>query len=101
MQRSHKPSFFSIVSQWLVVGLVVAGALNYQQLLDQYALATFHPPADVAAIEGRLSLTLLAKAKLYRAAPQIDSKDGFNIDCNTQPHEPELGCYFRGHIYVL
>ncbi|HEY2004379.1 MAG TPA: hypothetical protein VGH44_04690 [Candidatus Saccharimonadia bacterium] len=87
--------------QLAVLALLVLGALNYQALLDQYALATFHPAADVAAIDSHLGLTQLAMAKLYRAQPQIDDKTSFNKDCQTQPHELELGCYFHGRIYIL
>ena len=85
----------------MVLVLLLLVVVNYQSLLDQYALATFHPPADVAAIDNRLGLTQLAMAKLYRAQPQIDDKASFNRDCQTQPHELELGCYFHGHIYIL
>ena len=87
--------------QLVVLGLVLLVGLNYQALLDQYALATFHPGAGMAAIEPRLDLTQPAKAALYRSKAQIDSKTSFNQDCETKPHELELGCFFHGRIYVL
>jgi len=87
--------------QLAVLALLLLGALNYQTLLDQYALATFHPAPDVAAIDSHLGLTQLGMAKLYRAQPQIDDKASFNKDCQTQPHELELGCYFHGRVYIL
>jgi hypothetical protein len=80
---------------------VAVAAINYQTILDQYALATFHPSAPLAAIEGRLTLTTKARATFYRAKPQIDTKADFNRDCDTQPHELELGCYFHQRVYVL
>jgi len=82
----------------VLLGLV---ALHYQTILDDYALATFHPNPAVGAMITRLGLTAQAKAAMYRAQPQIDGKSAFNTDCQTQPHELELGCYFRGRIYVL
>jgi hypothetical protein len=88
-------------AQLVVLGLVLIVGLNYQTLLDQYALATFHPAAGMAAIEPRLDLTQAARAALYRSKAQIDSKSSFNQDCETKPHELELGCYFHGRIYVL
>jgi hypothetical protein len=76
-------------------------AVNYQAILDQYALATFKPSSEVASIESRLELTTKAKALLYRSKPQIDSKTAFNSDCETRPHELELGCYYHQQIFVL
>lgn len=81
--------------------MVVAVAVNYQVILDQYALATFKPSSDVASIESRLNLTTKAKALLYRSKPQIDGKTAFNTDCETRPHELELGCYYHQQIFVL
>lgn len=101
MQTQNRARGFASAIQLMVLVLLLLGVLNYQALLDQYALATFHPPADVAAIDSRLGLTQLAMAKLYRAQPQIDDKTSFNRDCQTQPHELELGCYFHGRIYIL
>jgi hypothetical protein len=97
-----KPTNLSarILQLVLLAGLIYA-ALNYQNLLDDYALATFHPTSEMAAIESRLDLTTSARAALYRAQAQVDDKVSFNKDCDTQPHELELGCYFHGRIYVL
>lgn len=101
MQTQNRARGIASAIQLMVLVLLLLVVVNYQSLLDQYALATFHPPADVAAIDNRLGLTQLAMAKLYRAQPQIDDKASFNRDCQTQPHELELGCYFHGHIYIL
>lgn len=84
----------------VIVSLVVA-ALNYQIILDQYYLRTYQPTAMVAAYESRITLTPLAKAKFYRSNPQYDDKTSFNANCDTRPHELELGCYYRNRIYVL
>src|SRR6266403_823049 len=95
----HHP--FRAAVQLGLAGLFVVGALNYQAILDQYALVTFRPGTGVAAIEARLALTPKARAVFYRAQPQLDAKAEFNQDCQTQPHELELGCYFRSRIYIL
>ncbi len=84
-----------------VLALVVLAGLNRDALLNQYALATYHPTPDVAAFESRITLTPAARATLYRAAPKYDAKADFNADCDTKPHELELGCYYRAHIYIL
>jgi len=81
--------------------LVAIAGLNYEPLMNEYALATYHPGAQLRAYEGRVSLTAVARATLYRADPKFDTKTAFNADCNTQPHELELGCYFRGRIFIL
>jgi len=80
---------------------IVAAALNYQQLLDQYALATYHPAPDVASIESRIGLTDYARGVFYRTDPQVASKSAFNTDCETTRGELELGCYYRNSIYIL
>jgi hypothetical protein len=87
--------------QLAIVALLVVAGLNYQALLDQYALQTFKPAGEVATIEGRIGLTQKARATFYRSQPQIDEKAAFNKDCDTRPHELELGCYYHDRIYVL
>jgi hypothetical protein len=89
------------VAQIVVVAVIVLGALSYQEILDQYALQTYKPTAEVGEIADRLALTDKARATLYRADPRIDNKADFNRDCDTRPNELELGCYYRSHIYVL
>jgi hypothetical protein len=84
-----------------IIGVVAVAALNYQVFLDQYALATFHPGAGVAAIEPQLGLTTTARAVFYRAQPRLDNKTSFNSDCETSRGELELGCFYRGQIYIL
>ncbi len=95
---------FSLVKTTLeltVLGVIIVAALNYQFVLDQYALATFKPSTQLAAIEGRLQLTAAGRALLYRAEPQINDKATFNRNCGTTRGQLELGCYYRNHIFVL
>jgi hypothetical protein len=84
---------------------VLAGALiclyNYQSILDDYALATYRAPTDVATLAAPLGLTRSGQAIFDRAQPQIDGKADFNRDCQTQQGELELGCYVHGRIYIL
>jgi hypothetical protein len=84
-----------------VLAVLVLVAFNYQFLLDQYALASFQPGSQMSGIINRLDLTKQAKGVLYRSRPRVDDKVEFNSDCQTKPHELELGCYFRGGIYVF
>jgi hypothetical protein len=85
----------------LVTVLFVTAAFQHQAILDAHALATFKPSQQVAKIEQELRLTTSARAMLYRAHPQINPKAVFNRNCNTVPHELELGCFYRGRIYIL
>jgi hypothetical protein len=101
MQPKPASRKFGIIAQILVVAVIILGALSYQDILDQYALQTYKPTADVEAIINRLELTDKARATLYRADPKIDAKADFNQDCDTRPNELELGCYYRARIYVL
>lgn len=84
-----------------LVGLIAIAGLNYDAILNEYALATYRPTADVIEFESRVELTGTARAALYRADPKFDDKSSFNIDCDTRPHELELGCFYRGRIFVL
>ncbi len=93
--------WLSVMGRVIGLGVVVLGVLYYQQLWDQYALWTFKPAAPMAAVEGRLELTEAARGILYRAEPQLDQKAIFNSDCDTLPHDLELGCFYHGRIYVL
>ncbi len=87
--------------QLLILIVLAALALNYQTILDQYTLATYHPTAAVAAIEPHLGLTDKGRALLYRANPQVDDKAAFNVNCQTSKGELELGCYYHDRIFVL
>jgi hypothetical protein len=101
MQNNREVSPARTVFQLSTLVLLVLVALNYQYLLDQYALATFQPASNMSAIISRMGLTKQAKAVMYRSHPRVDDKATFNADCQTKPHELELGCYFRNNIYVL
>lgn len=90
-----------LVIQFGLVGLLAIGGLNYNRILDEYALASYHPTQEVQGFESRVSLTNAARAALYRSTPQFDQKNIFNKDCDTRPHELELGCFYRGKIYIL
>jgi hypothetical protein len=97
----RRRSIAKVTLQLALVAILIGLGLNYQNLLDEYALASFHPASQMSAIISRLGLTRTAKATLYRTGPQLDSKTAFNNDCQTTKGELELGCYYRRHVYVL
>ncbi len=97
-RTSHRAA--TVIQLGILILLIIAG-LNYQTLLDEYALASYVPTRQVADFQSRVVLTRTAKATLYRSEPKFDDKTSFNSDCDTQPHELELGCYYRGRIFVL
>jgi hypothetical protein len=99
MQTRNKALIVGL--QFVLLGAVLVAVLNFQSILDWYALQTYKPAADVAQIEKRLLLTSYATAIFYRNSPQIDTKMAFNTNCATGAGTLELGCYFRGSIYVL
>ena len=99
MQHNYfNPKF---IIQILLFGVIITAVLNVQTILDRYALATFRPDPEIAAIVDRLKLTSKAMAILARSEPVIDDKVLFNRDCQTSKGELELGCYVNGHIFVL
>lgn len=97
----HRRFNFKLTAQLLLLGLLLTAIFRFQYILDRYALASFHPSAEVAAIINRLQLTPQAMAILARARPQIDDKSTFNHNCQTSKGELELGCFVNGRIYVL
>ncbi|GAC1601566.1 MAG: hypothetical protein NVS3B29_03410 [Candidatus Saccharimonadales bacterium] len=101
MEPHPKSSRTGTAVQLGLLAVVVLIGINRDVLLDQYALATYRTTPDVAAFESRIMLSTAARAALYRAAPQYDAKANFNADCDTKPHELELGCYYRSRIYIL
>jgi hypothetical protein len=98
-QKSNKTT--RTIIQIGLIGLLVIAGLNYDRLLDQYALSTYTPTRQVSDFETRVPLSDKARATLYRANPKFDAKASFNTDCNTQPHELELGCFYHGRIFIL
>ena len=98
---THSSTVLSTAAKLSFIGLLVVAALNYQQILDQYALASYRPTADVAEIQSRLGLTDYGRALFYRADPKIAAKAAFNADCETTKGELELGCYYHNKIFVL
>ncbi len=101
MSDSRSKFSFGTVLELILLVLLAVGGLNYQYLLDQYALATFKPAPAMAAIEPKLGLTQLARGIFYSSQAQVDSKAAFNADCDPAKGELELGCYFHNRIYVL
>ena len=96
----HSPSPRALL-RLSVLALLLIGAFNYQTILDQYALATYHLNPSVAPIAQRLGLTRQAQAVLDRTQPRIDDKATFNTDCDTTKGELELGCFYRNRMYIL
>lgn len=94
-------SVFGTFLKLAFVAALLGAAVNYQFVLDQYALATYRPAADVAAIQTRLELTDFARGIFYRTNPRIAPKAAFNSDCETTKGELELGCYYRNSIFIL
>jgi hypothetical protein len=91
----------TVIFRVLILAVVLIGLSQYQSIIDAYALATYTPPADIAALEAPLGLTRSSLALVARTRPVIDGKTQFNHDCQTQVGELELGCYVGGRIYIL
>jgi hypothetical protein len=90
-----------VLAELAIALILLLVAVNYQTIVDDYWLINYHPSAEMAQIESEIGLTSQSKAVFAAARPQIDDKSDFNRDCATTPDELELGCFFRGRIYVL
>jgi hypothetical protein len=102
LERSYSPRKVILASgQILFVGALLFALSQYQFFLDEYALQTYHPNSEVAALIAPLKLTRSGRAILYRSNPVIDDKTHFNSDCKTSKGELELGCYTNNQIFIL
>ena len=89
----------------LVFGVITALGLgfyfNRQQLFDTILANTYSEPAEIAAIESKLSLTDSAKTVFRASRPSLESHESFNNHCKSHDAEVSvLGCYTGGQIYL-
>ena len=104
-----KRSVTGSVITLLVCGVIILASawvfLNRQQVLDAINVWTYHPSADVAAIEQRTDMTPKGQFIFYATKPEISDAANFNKECPRQEvGNPILGCYTtadRIYIYNL
>src|SRR4051794_39236146 len=91
-----------IVIELLTIAVLVAGGYwlyqNHNQLLDWLYLRSYKPPARVAALANKATLTDYGQRLFYRASPEITSKrDDLVNKCRIPSDKTiELGCYLSG-----
>jgi hypothetical protein len=89
---------------WVVVlvgiyWIFAAGGLQYLQ--DQYFLATYHPPAEIAALASEDGMHGKGLTSFYESNPQIVDSPTIQQHCPGGAGIEVFGCYDGRTIYVL
>jgi chromosome segregation ATPase len=64
-------------------------------------LRSYQPPAEVAALADKTSMSDYARRVYYLAKPAVDQKADFNQNCPVNEKTLVLGCYNKSRIHVL
>lgn len=101
-------SLRSFLLDSLILVLLGVGGLvlyqNYNGVLDWYYLRGYTPPAEIAQLSDRATLTEEGEKLFYRARPEIDETRNLLVQHCRVPDEKtiELGCYLSTNkIYLL
>lgn len=95
--------------QQIIIGFVIllagiTGVLFYQNrtnLFDWFAGLSYSPTPEVSALEESVNLTDSAKRILHATHPSLESRDDFNVYCDSHNSKVSvLGCYTNNRIYL-
>lgn len=77
--------------------------LNRQFVIDQIAVWQFQPPADIATLSDRTTMTDRGKFYFYASHPDVQDRDEFNRSCSSLQSQETvvLGCYSARRIYLF
>ena len=104
-----KESGSKIKSQHIIIGAAivltgVAGVVAYQNrvaISDWISGLSYTPTAEISAIEESIDLTDSAKKVLHATHPSLESKEAFNVLCDSHNKNISvLGCYTNNRIYL-
>lgn len=87
-----KQWFWSLLPLTLVA-LLVIGWLNRYAVFDWYALRSYTPPAEVAALAANSGMSSEGERIFYAHAPHIANQAEFNAACTEDEKSIVLGCY--------
>lgn len=105
-QSSPRPSLVPKLIAWLIaVGLILAVALNWQWITDQFTAWRYQPPAEIVALAEKSSLNDTGKLYLFASRAEVNERADFNQACGSLQNEKTvvMGCYTgrfgKIHIY--
>ena len=85
----------------IIMGILTAGFLNRDFLLDYYAAMSYEPSDEMMEIRDKINLTENGEFIFNASRPVLDNRDDFNEHCRTVASETAvLGCYTDKTIYV-
>ncbi len=84
----------------VIAGGMYAWSQRYT-VYDWAQLVNYEPPAEIAAIADRTTMTDQGRRLFYVADPQIADRDTFNANCRVQEFTIILGCYIGGDKIYL
>lgn len=105
LKKSHKGQIIGAVAAGLFSVSILVGAgwlfANRQYVADQVTVWSYSPPAEIRAIESKLSFTDKGEFYFRVTQPDLQTAEEFNQDCPRQePGSPILGCYAAGRMYI-
>ena len=109
MNRTSKksksaPKFYLLI--FIILMLAIAGIagvylINFTSLRDTIYNLSYTPPAEIATLEEKITLTDAAKTTFRATRPSLEQQNEFNDHCKSYNTEISvLGCYTSDHIYI-
>lgn len=103
MQKG-KSRKISIIIPIIIVVFALLGLvfwLNRTLIFDTFSAWAFHPSAEIAAIEDKISLTPHGELIFEATSPSLESRESFNERCKSHNQDISvLGCYTNNNIYI-
>ncbi|MBQ6396078.1 hypothetical protein IJH89_00655 [Candidatus Saccharibacteria bacterium] len=91
----------STLSAVFVLALCAAVYFNRLTISDYFKGRTYAPTTEMSEIRSALKLTPRGTRIFNATAPVLDSRDNFNLDCNSSnPDIAVYGCYSLDRIYI-
>ena len=98
---SHGGSWLSTIVSVLILLSVGWLGFNYQYVVDQVAVWSYHSDPQLDRIINDTKLTTRGEFYLKASNAQIANADTFSKQCKkTENHSAILGCYVNNRIYV-
>lgn len=98
---SSKKTLLGIFGGLALLAVLVLGFLNRVAIVDTFKGLSYAPSPEIAQIESSLNLTPAGTRIFHATNPTLESRDDFNIHCESFNAEiAVLGCFSGDHVYV-
>lgn len=101
-KKSSIPRIIMFMISVLMLGFVaIYCALNSTTVLDRLTAFLYDAPSEIITIEDKLALTDKAKVIFRASKPALESRDEFNLHCDSHDRTVSvLGCYTTNQIFL-